>query len=54
MLEETYHSDFKKVKGVQVAMKLEVKHDDKKFMTVTMSDYELSDKFDDKDFGVDD
>jgi hypothetical protein len=54
VLEEMYHSDYKKVKGVQVPTKLVVNHDGKKFMTVNMSDYELLEKLDDKEFAVDD
>jgi len=52
--EDSYFLDYKKVKGVQVPMKLEVKHDDKKFMTITMSDVELLDKVDDKEFTISD
>jgi hypothetical protein len=52
--EETYHSEFKEVKGVKVATKLEVKHDNKKFMSMTMSDIELLEKLDDKEFAIDD
>jgi outer membrane lipoprotein-sorting protein len=54
VLEESYNSDFKKVKGVMIPMKLEIKHDDKKFMTFNVSDYELLEKIDDKEFTVDD
>lgn len=54
VLEETYVSDYKKVNGVQVPMKMEVKHDDKKFMAITLSDYELVEKIDDKEFTTDD
>jgi hypothetical protein len=52
--EESYASDYKKVNGVQVPTKLIVNHDGKKFMTVKVSDYELSEKIDDKEFTVDD
>lgn len=52
--EETYQKDFQKVKGVQVPMKLEVKHDGAKFLTIKVSDYELLEKLDDKEFAVDD
>ena len=52
--EESYGADYKKVNGVQVPTKLTVNHDGKKFMTVKVSDYELSDKIDDKEFTVDD
>jgi outer membrane lipoprotein-sorting protein len=54
VLEETYVSDYKKVNGVQVPMKMEIKHDDKKFMAITLSDYELVEKIDDKEFTIDD
>ena len=52
--EESFYSDFKKVNGVQVAMTMEVKHDDKKFMTVTLNNVELKEKIDDKEFAIDD
>ncbi len=54
VLEETYHSEFKKIKGVQVPTKLEVKHDDKAFMTFNLSDCEVLEKIDDKEFAFDD
>jgi opacity protein-like surface antigen len=52
--EEVYHSEFKKVNGVQVATKWLVNHDGKKFMTLTVSDVELLEKVDDKEFAIDD
>jgi outer membrane lipoprotein-sorting protein len=52
--EESYGADYKKVKGVQVPTKLTVNHDGKKFMVVKISDYELVDKIDDKEFTIDD
>jgi hypothetical protein len=52
--EESYASDYKKVKGVQVPYKLTVHHDGKKFMEVKLSDYELLEKIDDKEFATDD
>jgi len=52
--EESFGSDYKKVNGVQVPTKLTVHHDGKKFMTVKLSDYELKEKIDDKEFAVDD
>lgn len=52
--EETYHSDFKKIKGVQVATKLTVNHDGTKFMSVKLTDYDLLEKLDDKEFALDD
>jgi outer membrane lipoprotein-sorting protein len=54
VLEETYHSDYKKVHGVQVPTKLVVNHDGKKFLTIHLSDYELLEKIDDKEFTTDD
>jgi hypothetical protein len=52
--EESYASDYKKVKGIQVPGKLIVNHDGKKFMEVKLSDYELLEKIDDKEFATDD
>jgi hypothetical protein len=52
--EESLHQDYKKVNGVQVPTKLVVTHDGKKFMTVNVSDYELLEKLDDKEFAFDD
>ena len=52
--EESFHEDYKKVNGVQVPTKLVVNHDGKKFMTVKVSDYELLEKLDDKEFAFDD
>src|SRR5262245_39680199 len=54
VLEETYHSEYKKINGIQVATKLVVNHDDKKFLTATLSDYEVLEKIDDKEFTIDD
>ncbi len=54
VLEDTYSFDYKKVNGIMVAHKTEVKHDGKKFMTATVSDVELMEKIDDKEFGADD
>lgn len=54
VLIESYHSEFKKINEMQVATKLEIKHDDKKFMNLTVSDYELLEKIDDKEFSVED
>jgi len=53
-LQERYMSDFKKVSGLQIPMKLEVHHDGKKFMTATVSDYEPLEKIDDSEFKIDD
>jgi len=47
---ETYLSDFKKVNGIQVAMKVLLNHDNKKFLTATLSDYEVVEKIDDSEF----
>jgi hypothetical protein len=52
--EESIHSDFKKIKGIETAQKMEVKHDGKKFMTIKASEIELLEKIDDKEFTVDD
>jgi hypothetical protein len=52
--EESYASDYKKVKGIQVPGKLVINHDGKKFMEVKLSDYELLEKIDDKEFTTDD
>jgi hypothetical protein len=54
VFEENYHSEFKKVNGIQLATKLTVTHDGKKFMTVDMTDLELLEKIDDKEFTIDD
>jgi hypothetical protein len=54
VLEEAYHSEFKKVNGIQVAMKIVVKHDDKKFLTAELSDVEVLEKIDAKEFTIDD
>jgi hypothetical protein len=51
--QESYLSEFKKVNGIQVATKLVLHHDGKKFMSATMSDYEVLEKIDDKEFTVD-
>lgn len=54
ILVESYHTEFKKINDVNVPTKLVIKHDDKKFMTLTVSDYEMLEKIDDKEFTVDD
>jgi hypothetical protein len=54
VFEETYYSDFKKVNGVQVPTTFEVKHDDKKFMNVTLNNVELKEKLEDTEFAIDD
>ncbi len=54
MLLEEYFSDFKKVNGVQIPMKMALHHDGKPFLTATLSDYELLEKIDDKEFSVED
>ncbi|HJZ92197.1 MAG TPA: hypothetical protein VKE40_15080 [Gemmataceae bacterium] len=51
---ESYYSEFKKVNGIQVTTKLVQNHDGKKFLTATMSDYEVLEKIDDKEFSVED
>jgi len=52
--QESYFSDFQKVNGIQVPSKVVVNHDGKKFMTATLSDYQVLEKLDDKEFTVDD
>lgn len=52
--EEMIISDYKKVEGIMTPHKYEVKHDGKKFMTMTMSDVKMLEKIDDKEFAVDD
>jgi outer membrane lipoprotein-sorting protein len=52
--EESYGSDYKKVNGVQVPTKIVVNHDGQKFMTIKLTDYELMEKIDDKEFSTDD
>ena len=54
VLEESFLSDFKKIDGQMVYTKLQVKHDGKKFMTITMSEIKLMEKADPKTFAVDD
>ena len=54
VFEEVYYSDFKKVNGIQIATTLEVKHDDKKFMTLTLNNVEVKEKIDDSEFAIDD
>jgi hypothetical protein len=52
VVEETIMSDFKKVEGVQTAMKLIVNHDGKKFMTLTNTEVKLMEKADPKKFAI--
>ncbi|WP_020473933.1 hypothetical protein [Zavarzinella formosa] len=52
--EETFGSDFKKINGVLVPMKLLVNHDGKKFMEINCKDYELLESIDAKEFAIDD
>jgi hypothetical protein len=52
--QETYHTDYKKVNGIQVSHKQVVTHDSKKFMTVEVTEVELLEKIDDKEFTIDD
>lgn len=52
--QETYSTEYKKVNGIQVAHKVVLHHDDKKFMTATVSDVEVLEKVDDKEFKLDD
>jgi hypothetical protein len=52
--QESFPSEYKKVNGVQVPTKLEIHNDGKKFMTATLSDYEVLEKLDDSEFKLDD
>jgi hypothetical protein len=52
--QESFPSEYKKVNGVQVPTKLEIHNDGKKFMTATLSDYEVLEKLDDSEFKIDD
>lgn len=52
--QETYPSEYKKVNGVQVAHKLVINHDGKKFLTLNLSDVEVLEKLDDAEFKIDD
>lgn len=52
--EESYMSDFKKVDGVMLPMKITVNHDGKKFMSMTVTDAKMMEKADPKAFAVDD
>jgi outer membrane lipoprotein-sorting protein len=54
VMEESYHSEYKKINGVQTATKLKVTHDGNKFMTAELSDIEVLEKIDDKEFTIDD
>jgi hypothetical protein len=54
VLEETYHSEYKKVSGVQTATRQTITHDGKKFMTIDVSEIEFLEKIDDKEFAIDD
>ncbi len=52
--EESWGSDFKKINGVMVPMKLLVNHEGKKFMEIVCKDYELLETIDAKEFAIDD
>jgi hypothetical protein len=52
--EESFPTEYKKVNGIQVATKLTVHHNGKKFMTIKLSDVEVLEKIDDKEFAIDD
>ena len=54
VFEENYHSEFKKVNGIQLATKLTVTHDGKKFMNVTVVEAKVMEKADPKAFATDD
>ncbi len=51
--EETVMAEYKEVDGVQIPMKLTVKHDGKAFMTTKFTEAKLSAKLDPKVFAVD-
>ena len=46
-------SDHKPVRGVQVPTRIVIQHNGKTFMSVRLSEYELTDKIDDKEFTTD-
>jgi hypothetical protein len=48
--QETLYSDYKEVDGVKHAMKLVINRDGKKYVDAAVSDLEIKDKLDDKDF----
>jgi len=52
--QESFPSEYKKVNGLQVPTRLEIHNDGKKFMTATLSDYEVLEKLDDAEFKIDD
>jgi hypothetical protein len=52
--QESFPSDYKKVNGIQVASKITIENDGKKFLTLTVSDIEVLDKLDDSEFKIDD
>jgi len=52
--QEAYPSDYKKVNGVQMANKLVIENDGKKFLSLTLSDLEVLEKLDEKEFKLDD
>jgi hypothetical protein len=54
VLEDSYLMEYKQIKGLQVATKMEVKHDNKKFLEFKMTDIEILEKIDDKEFAIDD
>ena len=54
VLEESFSSDYKKFNGVMIAVKLSVKHDGKKFMSIDCKDIEILENIDAKEFAIDD
>jgi len=54
VIEETVMSDYKKVDGVMIPMKMLVNHDGKKFMAMTVTEAKLMEKADAKAFAIDD
>lgn len=53
IVEEAVVSDYKKVEGVWLPMKVEVTHDGKKFMSMEVTSSKLAEKIDPKTFAVD-
>lgn len=54
VLEESYFTDYKKVDGVMLPQKFEVKHDGQKFMTMSVVEASLKEKADPKKFVIED
>jgi len=52
--QESFFSDFQKVSGIQVPTKVLVHQDGKKFMSAILSDYQVLEKLDEKEFAIED